>query len=129
MANIEDIEGVPGVFGGVKVDTPTDNANAVGGIGTENIENNATVDGVFGGVQYDNQENTLAEVGTNLPAKQGTWDKLKSVLFYDFNFKLTPYQQKIEDELNDFIFEKLSWSNFKNFLFKNASFGKNKDQE
>ena len=23
MANIEDIEGVPGVFGGVKVDTPT----------------------------------------------------------------------------------------------------------
>ena len=34
-----------------------------------------------------------------------------------------------EDELNDFIFDKLSWSNFKNFLFKNASFGKNKDEE
>lgn len=129
MANIEDIEGVPGVFGGVKVDTPTDNATTVGGIGTENIENNATVDGVFGGVQYNEQPNTIANVGTNLPAKQGAWDKVKSVLFYDFNFKLTPHQQKIEDELNDFIFEKLSWSNFKNFLFKNASFGKNKDQE
>ena len=129
MANIEDIEGVPGVFGGVKVDTPTDNATTVGGIGTENIETNATVDGVFGGVQYNEQPNTIANVGTNLPAKQGAWDKVKSVLFYDFNFKLTPHQQKIEDELNDFIFEKLSWSNFKNFLFKNASFGKNKDQE
>lgn len=129
MANIEDIEGVPGVFGGVKVDTPTDNATTVGGIGTENIENNATVDGVFGGVQYNEQQNTIANVGTNLPAKQGAWNKVKSVLFYDFNFKLTPHQQKIEDELNDFIFEKLSWSNFKNFLFKNASFGKNKDEE
>ena len=129
MANIEDIEGVPGVFGGVKVDTPTDNATTIGGIGTENIENKATVDGVFGGVQYNEQQNTIANVGTNLPAKQGAWDKVKSVLFYDFNFKLTPHQQKIEDELNDFIFEKLSWSNFKNFLFKNASFGKNKDEE
>jgi len=129
MANIEDIEGVPGVFGGVKVDTPTDNATTVGGIGTENIENNATVDGVFGGVHYNEQQNTIANVGTNLPAKQGAWNKVKSVLFYDFNFKLTPHQQKIEDELNDFIFEKLSWSNFKNFLFKNASFGKNKDEE
>ena len=129
MANIEDIEGVPGVFGGVKVDTPTDNATTIGGIGTENIENKATVDGVFGGVQYNEQQNTIANVGTNLPAKQGAWDKVKSVLFYDFNFKLTPHQQKIEDELNDFIFDKLSWSNFKNFLFKNASFGKNKDEE
>ena len=129
MANIEDIEGVPGVFGGVKLDTPADQATTSGGIGTENIENKATVDGVFGGIQYNEQPNTIANVGTNLPAKQGAWDKVKSVLFYDFNFKLTPHQQKIEDELNDFIFEKLSWSNFKNFLFKNASFGKNKDEE
>ena len=129
MANIEDIEGVPGVFGGVKVDTPTNDATTIGGIGTENIENTAPVDGVFGGVQYNEQPNTIANVETNLPAKQGVWDKVKSVLFYDFNFKLTPYQQKIEDELNDFIFDKLSWSNFKNFLFKNASFGKNKDEE
>ena len=95
MANIEDIEGVTGVFGGVKLDTPTDNATTVGGIGTENIENKATVDGVFGGIQYNEQQNTIANVGTNLPAKQGAWDKLKSVLFYDFNFKLTPHQQKI----------------------------------
>ena len=129
MENIEDIEGIPGVFGGVKLDTPADQATTIGGIGTENIENKATVDGVFGGIQYNEQQNTIANVGTNLPAKQGAWDKLKSVLFYDFNFKLTPHQQKIEDELNDFIFEKLSWSNFKNFLFRNASFGKNKDEE
>ena len=93
MANIEDIEGVPGVFGGVKVDTPTNDATTIGGIGTENIENKATVDGVFGGVQYNEQPNTIANVETNLPAKQGVWDKVKSVLFYDFNFKLTPYQQ------------------------------------
>ena len=48
MANIEDIEGVPGVFGGVKVDTPTNDATTIGGIGTEKIDKKATVDSVCG---------------------------------------------------------------------------------
>ena len=72
MANIEDIEGVPGVFGGVKVDTPTNDATTIGGIGTENIENKATVEGVFGGVQYNEQPNTIANVETNLEDNQNS---------------------------------------------------------
>ena len=126
MANIEDIEGVPGVFGGVKVDTPTNDATTIGGIGTENIENKATVDGVFGGVQYNEQPNTIANVETNLPAKQGVWDKVKSVLFYDFNFKLTPYQQKIEDEINEFLHQEITWEKVHDFLFQDVTFGKKK---
>ena len=72
MANIDDIEGVPGVFGGVKVDTQTNDATTIGGIGTENIENKATVEGVFGGVQYNEQPNTIANVETNLEDNQNS---------------------------------------------------------
>ena len=124
MANIDDIEGVPGVFGGVKVDTPTNDATTIGGIGTDNIENKATADGVFGGVQYNEQPNTIANVETNLPAKQGVWDKVKSVLFYDFNFKLTPYQQKIEDEINEFLHQEITWEKVHDFLFQEIRFRK-----
>lgn len=127
MANIDDLQEVSGVFGGIKVEETTPE--------TREINDNNTVSGVFGGAKFETEENlqqptnSIAEVGGNLPTTPGIWDKVKSVLYYDFNFKLTPYQQKIEDELNDFIFEKLSWSNFKNFLFKNVSFGKNKNQD
>ena len=114
-----DIKEVNGVFGGVEIgnindqETTTNYAGGVEGIGANNLQS----------------------VGTNLPAKQGFWSKFKAFWLQPVDWKkeikveLTPYQQKIEDELNDFIFDKLSWSNFKNFLFKNASFGKNKDEE
>ena len=37
---------------------------------------------------------------------------------YDVEVELTPYQQKVEDEINDFLHQEVTWQSFKNFLFK-----------
>ena len=100
MANIEE---VPGVFGGVKTED----------VGVVN-ENN---------VNFSNGEN----VGTNLPMKVGFWNKLKSVLFYEIKVELTPHQQKIEDEINDFLYQEITWAKVKDFLFQEVTFGKKKE--
>ena len=55
---------------------------------------------------------------TNLPEKTGFWTKVKNALLYDVTIELTPYQQKIEDEINDFLHQEVTWQSFKNFLFK-----------
>ena len=52
------------------------------------------VPGVFGGVKTDigeNPEPIVTNVSTNLPAKVGFWNKVKSVLFYEVKVELTPY--------------------------------------
>ena len=55
----------------------------------------------------------------NLPAKQSSvWSKLKGILTYEIKVELTPYQQKIEDEINEFFHQEITWQSFKNFLFK-----------
>ena len=37
---------------------------------------------------------------------------------YDVEVELTPYQQKVEDEINGFLHQEVTWQSFKNFLFK-----------
>lgn len=56
--------------------------------------------------------------GANLPAKPSFWSKLKGVLSYEVKVELTPYQQKIEDEINEFLHKEITWQSFKNFLFQ-----------
>ena len=70
---------------------------------------NEKVNGVYGGVSMG--ENAL-------PAKTGFWSKIKTVLFSDIKVELTPYQQKIEDEINEFLHQEITWAGFKNFLFQ-----------
>lgn len=109
--------------------------NYKGGINMANIEE---VPGVFGGVTVNNEQNvgedinvnstvTNATTDVNLPAKTGFWNKLKSVLFYEVKVELTPYQQKIEDEINDFLYQEITWAKVKDFLFQEVTFGKKKD--
>lgn len=92
------------------------------------------VSGVYGGVKTDINDNVEAVViensitGTNLPAKTGFWNKVKAVMFYDLKIELTPYQQKIEDEINDFLYQEITWAKVKDFLFQEVSFGKKKDK-
>lgn len=83
-------------------------------------------EGVFGGISMgDNgvQESVLNTAG-NLPAKTGFWSKVKSVLFYDIKVELTPYQQKVENEINEFLHQEITWSKVKDFLFQEVTFGK-----
>ena len=54
----------------------------------------------------------------NLPAKPSFFTKLKNILFYEIKVELTPYEQKIEDEINEFLHQEVTWQSFKNFLFK-----------
>lgn len=56
--------------------------------------------------------------GTNLPEKTGMWTKIKNALFYEIKVELTPYQQKVEDEINGFLHQEVTWKSFKSFLVK-----------
>lgn len=153
MANIEDISGVSG---GVNVENNTqpnveqngiyNTTNFNNGTSTENATNvinsgvygkveNVNNTGVYGnfatnnsdkGIITENADN-LINVGTNLPAKTGFWNKVKSVLFKEIKIELNPYEQKIEKEINDFLHQEITWQKVKNFLFQDISFGKKKD--
>ena len=73
----------------------------------------------------DSTSSSFSTIGTtkNMPVKVGFWSKVKSFLFKEIDLnapikvELTPYQQKIEDEINDFLHQEITFSTFKN-LFK-----------
>jgi len=67
------------------------------------------------GSQY---ETKFKMATNNLPAKPSFFTKLKNILFYEIKVELTPYEQKIEDEINEFLHQEVTWQSFKNFLFK-----------
>lgn len=50
---------------------------------------------------------------TNLPAKPNFWTKVKNALFYEIKVELTPYQQKIENEINEFLHAPITWKSLK----------------
>lgn len=116
MANIEEVSGV---FGGVKTDEPIQNCEN-SGIG---IENAISING-------ENTVNTGSietNAGTNLPAKNTFWNKVKSILFYEIKVELTPYEQKVENEINEFLHQEVTWKKVKDFLFQEVTFGKKKN--
>ncbi len=59
---------------------------------------------------------------TALPTKVGFWGKFKAFLFQEINVELTPYQQKVEDEVNEFLHQEITWQGVKNFLFQEIKF-------
>lgn len=93
------------VYGKVDFNGET-SASSVGNIGTE-YESKFKVAG-----------SGMKNAGAGLPAKPSFFTKLKNVLFYEIKVELTPYEQKIEDEINDFLHQEVTWQSFKNFLFK-----------
>ena len=44
-----------------------------------------------------------------LPTQQGFWSKVKTFLFQEITIELSPRQKKIERELNDFLFQEITW--------------------
>lgn len=71
-------------------------------------------------------------VETTLPVKQGFWSRFKAFWLQDaeeflnkeIKVELTPYQQKIEDEINEFLHQEVTWKKFHDFLFQEVTFGK-----
>ena len=104
------------------------------------------VSGVFGGIQFGNNEeqgnnnanietnNLMQNAGTirntNLPVKAGFWQKFKNFWLQEIDWNkeikvtLTPKQQKIENEINEFLHQEITWEKVHDFLFQDISFGK-----
>ncbi len=96
------------------------------------------VSGVFGGVELEDfkkeeqqiPENagTIRQAGTDLPMKVGFWSKFKSFWLQDIKWnqevkiELTEGQQKLENEINDFLHQDITWKKVKDFLFQDLSF-------
>lgn len=81
-------------------------------------EINAISEGTLPGVEENEGGATFRPVGTNLPEKPSAWTKVKNALFYEIKVELTPKQQKIEDEINEFLHQEITWQSFKSFLFR-----------
>ena len=98
------------------------------------------VSGVFGGVEIENigkePENagTIRQPENNKLVKQGFWSKFKAFWLQEIDWnkeikvELTPYQQKVEDEINEFLHQEITWGKVHDFLFQEISFGKKKEQ-
>ena len=67
--------------------------------------------------ESNNQDSNFKVANTNLPAKVSLWTKIKNVLFYQINVELTPHQQKIENEINDFLHQEITWKSLKEAAF------------
>ena len=87
--------------------------------------------GVFGKVDFEDKKvEQIENVGTirneNLPVKTGFWQKFKAFWTQEIRVELTPKQQKIEDEINEFLHQEITWEKVHDFLFQEISFGKKK---
>jgi hypothetical protein len=45
--------------------------------------------------------------------KPSLWSKIRGVLLTEFTIELTPYQQKIENEINEFLHAPITWKSLK----------------
>ena len=75
--------------------------SSVEGINEENA-------GTIGGSDF-----RVSRSNTKLPEKTSFWTKFKNALFYEVKIELTPYQQKVEDEINDYLHQEITWKSLK----------------
>ena len=95
--------------------------------------------GVFGGVSYgESEETTQMMVQENagtirnqaLPTRIGFWQKFKTFWLQDIDWNkeikvvLTPKQQKVENEINEFLHQEITWEKVHDFLFQEVKFRK-----
>ena len=71
-----------------------------------------------------------------LPTKIGVWSKIKGFLFQEINLnkpivlELTPKEEKVLNEVHDFLFQEIKFPELHDFLFQEIHFfgKKNKEQ-
>ena len=89
--------------------------------------------GVYGGVEFGTEEagkiNQVPQ-DRNLPVKNSFWSRAKAFWLQDIPWnteikvELTPFQQKVEDEINEFLHQEITWGKIHDFLFQEITFGK-----
>lgn len=73
--------------------------------------------------EIENIQNFGTIRNENLPIKVGLWQRFKA-FWADIDWHreikvvLTPKQQKIENEINEFLHQEITWEKVHNFLFK-----------
>ena len=106
------------------------------GYGGQTYYNQASsYDGTNGGQDgssYNGYGYSTGKVGTNSTSKEltnrGLWSKFKAFWLQKIDWnteirvELTPYQQKIEDEINEFLHQEITWEKVHNFLFQEVKF-------
>ena len=100
--------------------------NKMADLGEEN-----KVSGVLGGVEFENNDvekvNNIENAGTirndKLPVKVGFWNKFKSFWLQEID-----WNKEIEDEINEFLHQEITWEKVHDFLFQEIRFGKKKEQ-
>ncbi len=118
MPDLGEENNVSGVFGGVEFNNNNDEQN-------QNVINtNSDIENI------DNIQNAGTIRNENLPVKRGFWSKFKAFWLQEIDWnkevkvELTPYQQKVENEINDFLHQEITWDKVHDFLFQKISFRK-----
>lgn len=75
----------------------------------------------------DNFENVNGTIGnvenaSALPIKTGFWSKFKAFWLTPVVVELTPHQQKIEDDINNFLHQEVTFKSIHDFLFQEVKF-------
>ena len=58
---------------------------------------------------------TTCTSGETLPSKVSGWSKLRKFLSYEITVELTPYQEKVFQEVGDFWRQEITLKSFKEF--------------
>lgn len=69
---------------------------------------------------FNYEEQPVENAG--LPAKNGFWSKFKAFWLTPITVELTPHQQKIEDEINEFLHQEVTLKSIHDFLFQEIKF-------
>jgi hypothetical protein len=80
--------------------------------------------------EYDSTEEAN---GQNLPQKVSVWSKIKNFLFQEIDLskpivlELTPKEEKVLNEVHDFLFQEVKFPELHDFLFQEITlFGRGK---
>ena len=83
-------------------------SDAIKGVTVDSDETTETTYKAMGTTEF-----RVTNSSANLPEKTSFWTKLKNALFYEVKIELTPYQQKVEDEINDYLHQDITWKSLK----------------
>lgn len=119
---------VSNVFGGVdfgKGENTSYFDNGINGVECANVNQNANQN-VFGEVKFEGNASDMFKPisADKAMTKKGFWSRVKEFLFQEIDWntpikvELTPYQQKVEDEINEFLHQEISFKGFINILKK-----------
>ena len=86
--------------------------------------------------EFKLDENEANQAESAVPAKISVWSKVKGFLFQEINLnkpivlELTPKEEKVLNEVHDFLFQEIRFPELHDFLFQEIHFfgKKNKEQ-